>query len=165
MIGKSRMTTIGYSFRDERIMLKILSKINTSRVYIDSFDECSIKSSFRDLKINDILNNRPSSKVILIDIADVPKRDSKSLSSWSGNLQSILVENGQSYSVIVTSPVNLDFNNNYSFSGGSALVYGSDLVISLGHGYLRINKNRNGYQDEKISFEELDLELEKIAYI
>jgi Golgi nucleoside diphosphatase len=67
--------------------------------------------------------------------------------------------------VIVTSPVNLDFNNNYSFSGGSALVYGSDLVISLGHGYLRINKNRNGYQDEKISFEELDLELEKIAYI
>lgn len=168
LINKSSLTLIGYSFKDEMIKDKLISKLNP--YFIESIDdEFSLTSYIRDLKINEILSSKHyfggnflvvDTNIISIPIdrnAFVGVNKAKFLRKLSEDLR--VASKLLGYIPIMTAPLyqSVSYDNGvHNFSGGSGPMYVSDLVITFNNkkSKLQVIKNRNG-DNFDISYDEL----------
>lgn len=175
LISRSDLTLIGYTHTDEIIKDALLSKINAINVgrVKASFN---IKQHLRDIKIDEVLSDRPLSlgKLIHIDLNDVEidTGDGRSASLGRARVLRSFVEElrGQctsiGYKAIMTSTLyktgEIDEDGMFtnSWMGGSSPVYASDLVITFENGGLKITKNRYGK-----AFDMSSDRLKKLLYI
>ena len=70
LISKNETTLIGYRFSDERIKDEIISNIGRTKT-IDLSSSFSMKSIIRDMKIDQVLNEKEEFEYLLLDINDI----------------------------------------------------------------------------------------------
>jgi hypothetical protein len=179
LISKNETTLIGYRFADERIKDEIISNLGRTKT-IDLSSSFSMKSIFRDMKIEQVLNDKEKIDYLLLDINDIrtlfKERNSftdQDIGS-SRAIQSTIYEirnclrdsrNGEKISdikLILTCPLNTSgLNNNidYSFIGGSSPLYSSDLAVIITQNnedkIIKIIKNREGDSDKIIKYDSI----------
>jgi len=155
LMSQSRITTIGFTFKYERLKDDIISKLN----YIDygevDISTFSLKPLLRDININSLLNGEKNPEYILIDLMKVKivKTNQISRARIFQNLVSqiqyelfnINVEN-QKIKLIFTTPLNSSYvsdedNSIPNFFGGPDTMYVSDLVFTISDN-IKIMKNR-----------------------
>lgn len=169
LINQSDLTLIGYTYKDERIKDALLSKINPIQVgrVKASF---SIKQHLRDIKIDEILSNRPfyNGRLIFIDLNDVDLGGEENSLGRAKRLRHFIHELREQctsigYKAIMASALYQSMSNDtqiHNFMGGSSPMYVSDLVIKFESGDLKIIKNRYGK-----TFDISSDKLEKLLYI
>lgn len=155
LLNTSKISLIGYKFKDERLKDELLSKIPHIRV--SDFDSSfNIKSLIRSSKIESLIEDNISSfNFVVIDISDL-KFSIKTQNSMIIQLSILYksIENiafqfyDSEYKLIITSPVNksLDSNgdDNINYMGGNKPVYLSGVVFNLEGDKIRVIKNRHG---------------------
>jgi hypothetical protein len=165
LIKQSDMTLIGYTFKDERVKDELISNFNYIDVgYIDS--SFSLKSFLRDIKLDFILNGEIKTfDYIVIDISNV-NFFNNDISKASGMMKFVEKLRSETYSdygnypqknvkIILTSPLNRSINTSSSlsasFTGGSGLLYASDLVLTIDGYKVKIQKNRFGGEKDEFN--------------
>jgi hypothetical protein len=97
LISQSNLTLIGYSYKDERIKDALISKINPIQVGRVKAS-LNVKQYLRDIKIDEVLSDRPfyNGKLIHIDLndvdVDIEEDDTKVTISRAKALQSFINE-------------------------------------------------------------------------
>jgi hypothetical protein len=155
LMSQSPITTIGFTFKYERLKDDIISKLN----YIDCGEidtsTFSLKSLLRDIKINSLLNEEKNPEYILIDLMKVKivKTNQISRARIFQNLVSQIqyelfniYEENQKIKLIFTtslysSYVSDEDNGIPNFFGGTDTLYVSDLVFTISDN-IKILKNR-----------------------
>lgn len=150
LLDKSDFTTIGFQFRNERKLKRIISKIPHNFIELNRNNEIeNIKQIFRDYKINSVLgikNYFREEKIIILDI-------STSYGGYNKNkkidkIRKYAIENNKK--IIILAPISS--SKNYSKASisirsrlPSQLLYSSDLVLSFVNvNEINIIKNRYG---------------------
>lgn len=155
LLNISRISLIGYSFKDERLKDELLSKIPHIKVSdIDS--SFNLMSIIRDNKIESLIgNNSLSFNFVVIDISDL-KFSIKTKNNMLVQLSILYksIENiafqfyDSEYKLIITSPVNKTPVSNgdvdIAYMGGNKPVYLSDVAFNLEGDKIRVIKNRHG---------------------
>lgn len=157
LLNISRISLIGYSFKDERLKDELLSKIPHIKVSdIDS--SFNLMSIIRDNKIESLIGNKSLSfNFVVIDISDLKVSNIlDQLSILQKSIQNIALQfYDYEYKLIITSPVNksLDSNgdDNINYMGGNKPVYLSDVVFNLEGDKIRVIKNRHADFNDIIS--------------
>ena len=173
LIRKSDVTTIGYTFQNERIKDELISNFN----YIDvgqinsSF---SLRSFLRDLKLKSILETGEVVKkpdYILLDIGNIPFKNNDALYGRQKFIRSFVEDlRSQIYTdcsgfpgkpqfkIILTTSLyksgrNSGGNDINNFSGGSgSALYVSDLVFTISDDKIKVIKNRFGMDGDEILY-------------
>jgi hypothetical protein len=162
LMSQSPITTIGFTFKYERLKDDIISKLN----YIDCGEidtsTFSLKSLLRDIKINSLLNEEKNPEYILIDLMNLKFDISKH--SRARTIQKLVIqiqdelfniyEENQKIKLIFTTSLNSSYvsslNSHYvsdednsipNFFGGTDTLYVSSLVFTISDN-IKILKNR-----------------------
>jgi hypothetical protein len=152
LVNKSNITTLGYSFIDERLKDELISQI--SYIDVGKIDSSfSIKSFIRDIKLNEILNADISfNKIthILFDTNNIKPgstiKEAKERLDFFRYLKISTYD--ENIKIIITSPINkskafeASGNHHTLNSLNSGLLYISDLVMVIRDKSLKIEKNR-----------------------
>jgi hypothetical protein len=157
LMSQSPITTIGFTFKYERLKDDIISKLN----YIDCGEidtsTFSLKSLLRDIKINSLLKEEKNPEYILIDLMkfDISKKYDYYIEKTRG-IQKLVIqiqdelfniyEENQKIKLIFTtslysSYVSDEDNGIPNFFGGKDPLYVSDLVFTISDN-IKILKNR-----------------------
>jgi hypothetical protein len=153
LINKSRVTLIGYTFKDEKLKDELISPIS----YIDIGEvnsSFSIKSIIRDIKLDRILGfeNRKITH-ILFDTNNISTdiklngidRYTKQKQIFEYLKQVSVDEN---FNIILVSSLNKNIvGNKTTFIGGQTGLYISDVAITLDNSKINLIKNRFGSQE------------------
>jgi hypothetical protein len=173
LLDNSKISLLGYTFREESLKDELISKIPYHRV-IDINSSFNLKSIIRDFKLDSIISDVKLEvpKFIVIDILDIRN----SIYSSQGNYNTDFNLNTQhhlfsmiqkigfdffetQFKLIFTSPMNktIEDNNfeNMSFLGGNKPIYLSDLVFKLDDNKISVLKNRHGDGIKEINTEGL----------
>jgi hypothetical protein len=159
LMSQSRITTIGFTWKYERLKDDIISQLN----YLDCGEidtsTFSLKSLLRDININSLLDEEKKPEYILIDLMnlkfDISKKYDyyiektraiqKLLSQIQYELFNINVENQKIKLILTTSLyssyVSDEDNRIPNFFGGTDPLYASDLVFTISDN-IKILKNR-----------------------
>lgn len=174
LISKNETTLIGYRFLDERVKDEIISNLGSTKK-IDLSSSFSMKSIFRDMKIDQVLNNEHKIDYIVLDINDIrtlfrernnfTNRDmeaSRAIQSTIYDVRDYLRDNRNNKSIcdiklILTCPLNTTGNG--SFMGGSSTLYSSDLAVIITQqnkdNIIKVIKNREGDSDKIIKYDSI----------
>ena len=181
LINKNEVTLIGYRFSDERIKDEIISNLGRSEI-IDLNSSFSMKSFFRDIKIDQVLNKEKKIDYLLLDINNITTLF-RTRNNYTNQdiLSSRVIEetiypireclrdsrNGKEISdikLIITCPLNTISGTSHkngfdSFMGGSAPLYCSDLGLMItqknDEKIIKIIKNRNGDSNKIIKYDSI----------
>ena len=132
LLSNSRLTILGYTYKNERIKDELISSISSIRLN-DNFSSNSFLQLLRDKKISNLLNNEESSKFITFDLLDI-KRDKR---SWFTSqtrtkdldyIKSILPNN---HSLVISAPFYKGIDNEDYIKGGNSNMYIADLVLYI----------------------------------
>lgn len=157
LMSQSPTTTIGFTYKYERLKDDIISKLN----YIDCGEidtsTFSLKSLLRDININSLLDEEKKPEYILIDLMkfDISKKYDyyieknraiqKLLSQIQDELFNINGKNKKIKLILTTSLyssyVSDEDNSIPNFFGGTDTLYVSDLVFTISDN-IKILKNR-----------------------
>jgi hypothetical protein len=154
LMSRSRITTIGFTFKYEGLKDDIISQLN----YIDCGEidtsTFSLKLLLRDIKINSLLNEEKTPEYILIDLMNLKFDISKH--SRARTIQNLLIQiqnelfniNGENQKIklilttsLYSSYVSDEDNGIPNFFGGTDTLYVSDLVFTISDN-IKILKNR-----------------------
>lgn len=170
LLNTSKISLIGYTFKDERLKDELLSKI--SHIKVSDFDSSfNLKSLIRNSKIESLIGDNISSfNFVVIDISDlkfsIKTQNKRTYFGGSKSIENIAFQFYDSEcKLIITSPVNksLDSNgdDNTNYMGGNKSVYLSDVVFKLESDKIRIIKNRHDNFNEDIDLKENNYEYSK----
>jgi hypothetical protein len=178
-ISKVETTLIGYRFSDERIKDEIISNLVRTKT-IDLSSSFSMKSTLRDMKIDQVLNDQKKIDYLLLDINDIrttyieQRNFTNEDISRAGIIKNIIYDirdclrdsrNGKDISdikLVITCPLNTRGLNNDidgSFMGGSTPLYYADLAMIItqqsGDKVIKVIKNREGDSDKIIKYDSI----------
>lgn len=179
LISKNETTLIGYRFADERVKDEIISNLGSTKK-IDLSSSFSMKSIFRDMKIEQVLNDEEKIDYLLVDINDIITLF-KTRNNFTGSdiTNSRVIEetiypireclrdsrNGKEISdikLIITCPLNTNITSGRildSFMGGSSPLFCTDLGLMItqkdDNKIIKIIKNRNGDSDKIIKYDSI----------
>ncbi len=179
LLDSSKISLLGYKFREESLKDELLSKIPHIKVSnINS--SFNLKSIIRDFKLDSIISDGELEipKFIVIDILDIRESIYNSQSNYNTdfnlNIQQHLFSMIQrisfdffeaEFKLIFTSPAythapmnkTIEDNNfeNMSFLGGNKPIYLSDVVFRLDNNKISVLKNRHYDDIKEISTEGL----------
>ena len=178
LISKNETTLIGYRFSDERIKDEIISNIGRTKT-IDLSSSFSMKSIIRDMKIDQVLNEKEEFEYLLLDINDIrntyieQRNFTNEDLSRAGVIKNVIYDirsclrdsrNGKDIcdiKLILTCPLNTNGLNkgNDSFMGGSTPLYYADLAMIItqqsNDKVIQVIKNRNGDSDKIIKYDSI----------
>ena len=178
LISKNETTLIGYRFSDERVKDEIISNLGRTKA-IDLSSSFSMKSIIRDMKIDQVLNEKEEFEYLLLDINDIRNTYIEQRNFTNEDLSRASVIKNVIYDIrsclrdsrnekdicdiklILTCPLNTNVLNkdNYSFMGGSAPLYCSDLGLMItqknDEKIIKIIKNRNGDSNKIIKYDSI----------
>jgi len=176
LISKNETTLIGYRFADERIKDEIISNLGRTKT-IDLSSSFSMKSIFRDIKIEQVLNDEEKIDYLLLDINDIRTlfrtrnkftnkyiADSRAIEETIYPIREYLIDNRNGKRIcdtklIITCPLNTTITSTHkngmdSFMGGSSPLFCSDLGLMItqknDEKIIKIIKNRKGDSDKII---------------
>jgi hypothetical protein len=149
----SRITTIGFTWKSERLKDDIISQLN----YIDCGEidtsTFSLKSLLRDININSLLDGEKTPEYILIDLMNLKFDTSKNSNQYvtrARTIQNLLIQiqdelfnindENQKIKLILTTSLNSSYVSD-EFFGGTDPLYASDLVFTISDN-IKILKNR-----------------------
>lgn len=154
LIDKSKVTLIGYTFKDEKLKDELISPIS----YIDIGEVDSsfnLKSIIRDIKLDKVLGFE-NKKIthILFDTNNI-SADIKLNGMDVYTRQKHIFENlrsatiNENLNVIIVSSLNRNVvkNTSTNFIGGQTGLYISDVAITLDNSKIKIIKNRFGSEE------------------
>lgn len=165
-------------FSDERIKDEIISNLGSTKK-IDLSSSFSMKSIFRDMKIDQVLNSEDKIDYIVLDINDIrtlfkernnfTNRDmetSRAIQSTIYEIRDYLRDNRNNKTIcdiklILTCPLNTTGRNNISgsFMGGQSALYSSDLAVIITQqnkeNIVKVIKNREGDSDKIIKYDSI----------
>ncbi len=154
LINKSRVTLIGYTFKDEKLKDELISTI--SYIDIGEVDSSfSIKSIIRDIKLDQVLGFE-NKKIthILFDSNNINTKTINGIKVDRYTKQKQIFENlrhatiNENLNVIIVSSLNKNIvGNTTNFIGGQTGLYISDVAITLDNNKIKIIKNRFGSQE------------------
>ncbi len=129
IIEQSDITLIGYTYKDEFIKNKFISKLNPFRLDISNVS--NIHSYIRNIKIESVLSehiNYPNNRHLIVNIEDINITDSNSVSSRAKTMREICFSlkeysHKYGYKTIITAPLNRNFENENVFMGGTSPFY------------------------------------------
>jgi hypothetical protein len=157
LINKNEVILIGYRFSDERIKDEIISNLGRTKT-IDLSSSFSMKSTLRDMKIDQVLNDQKKIDYLLLDINDIRTLfkernsftnedivNSRAIEETIYPIQNSVREflrdsrNGKDISdikLILTCPLNTTMSSSHksgldSFIGGSAPLFCADLGLMI----------------------------------
>jgi hypothetical protein len=145
LLNKSKVSLLGYSVHQERIRDEIVSKIPHIDIG-DIYSSFSYKSLIRDIKLDSILNNINikhhwvilDTSRITIDPGELSR--AKSISNMVRNFSDSLHKTD--IKLLITSHTYSPDAGNYTFNGGSSMMYVSDLVFRILEDRISCSKNR-----------------------
>lgn len=173
-ISKTETTLIGYRFSDERIKDEIISNLGRTKT-IDLSSSFSMKSFFRDMKIEQVLNEEENFDYFLLDINDIrntyieERRFTNEDINRSQIIRNIIYDilsglrnnkNGNEIRLIITCPLQSMYNNTTdAFIGGSTPLYYADLAIIItqqsGDKVIQVIKNRESDSHKIIKYDSI----------
>lgn len=153
LMSQSRITTIGFTWKYERLKDDIISQLN----YIDCGEidtsTFSLKSLLRDININSLLDEEKTPEYILIDLMNLKFDISKNSNQYvtrTRTIQNLLIQiqdelfnindENQKIKLILTTSLNSSYVSD-EFFGGKDPLYVSDLVFTISDN-IKILKNR-----------------------
>jgi hypothetical protein len=153
LMSLSRITTIGFTWKSERLKDDIISQLN----YIDCGEidtsTFSLKSLLRDININSLLDGEKTPEYILIDLMNLKFDTSKNSNQYvtrARTIQNLLIQiqdelfnindENQKIKLILTTSLNSSYVSD-EFFGGTDPLYASDLVFTISDN-IKILKNR-----------------------
>jgi len=158
LINKSKITTIGYNFKDELIKDELISNFNCIEIK-EINSSFSFKSFLRNQKLNHILDDIDYSKYILLDIDKIEppydggpqKWDKLSfINNFLKNLRSSILDTD--YKIILTFLYKSGTlkNGKYiqSLSSGDYPTIVSDLVLAIENDIAKVIKSREVFSDD-----------------
>jgi len=162
LLNESKISLLGYKFKEERLKDELVSKIPHYKVSeIDS--SFNLKSIIRDNKIESLIRNNSSSfNFVVIDTNDL-KFNIKTknnllekISILNKSIENIAYQFYDSeYKLIITSPVYKSlYDNDITYLGGDKPVYLSDVVFKIESDKINILKNRHS-EEKQISIKGL----------
>jgi len=181
LISKNETTLIGYRFADERVKDEIISNLGSTKK-IDLSSSFSMKSIFRDMKIEQVLNDEEKIDYLLLDINDIRNSYIKQRNftnediNRAGIIKNIIYDirdclrdsrNGKDINdikLIITCPLqsnglNKDNNMIDSFMGGSSPLYLADLAMVItqqsGDKVIQVIKNRESDSHKIIKYDSI----------
>ena len=154
LINISRVTLIGYTFKDEKLKDELISSI--SYIDIGELDSSfSIKSIIRDIKLDQVLGFK--NKKITHILFDTNNINTKPINGIDVNrytkqkqifeyLRKVSVD--ENLNIILVSSLNKNIvTNTTNFIGGQTGLYISDVAVTLDNSKIKIIKNRFGSQE------------------
>lgn len=179
-ISKVETTLIGYRFSDERIKDEIISNLRGTKK-IDLSSSFSMKSIIRDMKIDQVLNEKEEFEYLLLDINDIRNTYIKQRNFTNDDISragiiNIIYDvrnclrdsrNGKDISdikLVITCPLqsnglNKDNNTIDAFMGGSTPLYYADLAMIItqqsGDKVIQVIKNREADSHKIIKYDSI----------
>lgn len=143
LIDKSKLTLIGYKSINEDIKDELISNLPNFYLVKGNNSSFDLKSILRDIKIDVLINKKPSLKGIVIDYYEIEKhRDTKtSKYPFYGRFFNFI--SNLDIKVIVTTPTYLDLQSGEMvYQTTTAGLYRSDLAMIIDNNKLNIKKSR-----------------------
>jgi hypothetical protein len=149
LINQSKITLLGYTFKEERIKDEIISKVSHYKLPEIS-SSFSIISYIRDSKIDSILDNKTPTH-FLLEINNFDRGEISSANKINNHLRRIADELvDTNFKLLITSPLyNKIGTDELNFSGGQRVLYMADFVGIIKKDSVKIMKNR--YSEDQIS--------------
>ena len=147
LINQSKITLLGYTFKEERIKDEIISKVSHYELPEIS-SSFSIISYIRDSKIDSILDNKTEIPThFLLDINNnFDRGEISSANRINNHLRRIADELvDTNFKLLITSPIyNKIGTDELNFSGGQRVLYMADFFGIIKKDSFKIMKNRYG---------------------
>ena len=157
LINNSKISLLGYTFKEERIKDELISKIPHIELQEVS-SSFSILSYIRDSKIDTLLNNKENINHFLFDINSFRVGTGGQISR-SNMIQNTLKRIQQelfetNFKLLITCPIyNQMGNDEYNFSSGQTGLYIADFVGIIKEYSIKIMKNRYGSSQTNIKYD------------
>lgn len=168
LINKSKITTIGYSIKDELIKDELISNFNCIEIREIS-SSFSFKSFLRNQKLNHILDDIDYSKYILLDIDKIEPPYDGGPQKWDKlsfintllkNLKLSILDTD--YKIILTSTLyesgTKNGKNIQSLSSGDYPTFVSNLVLVIEKYIAKVIKSREVFSDDYYSIYEKQIQ-------
>lgn len=150
LINNSKISLLGYTFKEERIKDELISRVPHIELQEVS-SSFSMLSYIRDSKIDTLLNNKENINHFLFDINNFRVGTNGQISR-SNMIQNTLKRIQQelfdtNFKLLITCPIYTQMGNDeYNFSSGQTGLYIADFVGIIKQDSIKIMKNRYGSQ-------------------
>lgn len=125
LLSNSRLTILGYTYKNERIKDELISSISSIRLD-ENFSSNSFLQYLRDKKISNLLNDEKSSKFITFDLLDI-KEDKKQRTDLI-HIREFLPNN---HNLVISAPFYKGIDNKDYIKGSERVIYIADLVLYI----------------------------------
>jgi len=125
LLSNSRLTILGYTYKNERIKDELISSISSIRLD-ENFSSNSFLQYLRDKKISNLLNDKKSSKFITFDLLDI-KEDKKQRTDLI-HIREVLPNN---HNLVISAPFYKGIDNKDYIKGSERVIYIADLVLYI----------------------------------
>lgn len=125
LLSNSRLTILGYTYKNERIKDELISSISSIR--LNNFSSNSFLQLLRDKKISNLLNNEESSKFITFDLLDIKKDKEQNRKSDLIHIRGVLPNN---HNLLISAPFYRGIDDQDYIKGNSNM-YIADLVLYI----------------------------------
>lgn len=125
LLSNSRLTILGYTYKNERIKDELISSISSIRLD-ENFSSNSFLQYLRDKKISNLLNDEKSSKFITFDLLDI-KEDKKQRTDLI-HIREVLPNN---HNLVISAPFYKGIDNKDYIKGSERVIYIADLVLYI----------------------------------
>jgi len=126
LLSNSRLTILGYTYKNERIKDELISSISSIRLD-ENFSSNSFLQYLRDKKISNLLNDEKSSKFITFDLLDIKKDKEQNRKSDLIHIRGVLPNN---HNLLISAPFYRGIDEDYIKDGNSNM-YIADLVLYI----------------------------------
>lgn len=153
LINQSKITLLGYTFKEERIKDEIISKVSHYELPEIS-SSFSIISYIRDSKIDSILDNELPTHFLLEINNNFDRGGISSANRINNYLRRIADELvDTNFKLLITSPIyNKIGTDELNFSSGQRILYMADFVGIIKKDSVKIMKNRYGEDQISIKY-------------
>jgi len=157
LINKSKISLLGYTFKQERIKDELISKIPHIELQ-EVGSSFSMFSYIRDSKIDTLLNDKKNINHFLFDINNFRVGTGGQISRANmikntlSRIERELVETN--FKLLITCPIyNQMGNDEYNFSSGQTGLYIADFVGIIKDDGIKVMKNRYGNSQTNIKYD------------
>lgn len=134
LLSNSRLTILGYTYKNERIKDELISSISSIRLD-ENFSSNSFLQYLRDKKISSLLNDEKSSKFITFDLFDIQNDDPRWYEEQNINrikdLHHIRNHLSENYRLVISAPFYKGVDDKNHIKGGEKIIYIADLVLYI----------------------------------
>lgn len=127
LLSNSRLTILGYTYKNERIKDELISSISSIRLD-ENFSSNSFLQYLRDKKISNLLNDEKSSKFITFDLLDIKKDKEQNRKSDLTHIREVLPNN---HNLLISAPFYRGIDDQDYIKGGNSNMYIADLVLYI----------------------------------